>query len=249
MNMHSFKVTALERGEEPSVSDYLMELARPEYKPLSRDREQELARLGTAEAVDELVTHNLRFVVIVAKKYQGNGVSMGDLICEGNQALIHAAKKYQAGRGTKFISYAVWWLRQRMLAALRNGGRVVRSPAVLNKRPLDYSLNNLTHSDGQEQFQDLLVGDDPRDDGGVEERIAVSGWVVDHLEKLPEREANIVRVYFGLLGQDKMTLEEIGRLMGLTRERIRQLRDRGLEEMRSMAIGEGKRSVQEVVNG
>lgn len=236
-------------GEEPSVSDYLLELARPQYAPLSRAREQELARLGTDEAIEELVTHNLRFVVIVAKRYQRNGVSMGDLICEGNQALMHAARKYQAGRGTKFISYAVWWLRQRMLAALRLGGRVVRSPATLNHRPLDFSLNSMTHDDSNEQYQDLLIGDDPRDDGGMEERLTVSGWVSEHLDKLPEREANIVRVYYGMLGQERLTLEEIGKLMGLTRERIRQLRDRALETMRRMAVREGKTSVQEVVNG
>jgi len=260
---------------ESSLDQYLKEISA--YPLLKREDEVELAiriRGGCAESLDKLVRSNLRFVVSVAKKYQNQGVALGDLINEGNLGLIRAAHKFDESKGIKFISYAVWWIRQAILQALAEQSRIVRVPLnragalhrigkrsssllqELGREPtveeiagdLDLSQEEVarTLSISQSHLSldaPLAPGEDSRlldyipdqfsagPDDETYER-ALSFTIDEALGTLKDREARVLRLYFGLEGSDPMTLEEIGSLLGITRERVRQIKEKALLRLR-----------------
>ena len=229
---------------------------------------------GDEEALEILVRSNLRFVVSVAKKYQNQGVALGDLINEGNLGLIRAGQKFDETKGIKFISYAVWWIRQAILQALAEQSRIVRVPLnragalhrigkrssallqELGREPtaeeiaeeLDISESEVERTLALSQSHlsldaPLTPGEDSRlldylpdqfspapDDETYERALSVT--IEEALSTLKEREAKILRLYFGLDGQEPMTLEEIGSLLGITRERVRQIKERALVRLR-----------------
>ncbi|MGH7445067.1 MAG: sigma-70 family RNA polymerase sigma factor [Longimicrobiales bacterium] len=262
--------------DESSLDQYLKEISA--YPLLKREDEIELAqriRKKDEEALDKLVRSNLRFVVSVAKKYQNQGVSLADLINEGNLGLIRAAHKFDETKGIKFISYAVWWIRQAILQALAEQSRIVRVPLnragalhrigkrsstllqELGREPtVDEIADELDIS--QEEVQRTLAisqthlsldapltpGEDNRlldylpdqfsagPDDETYER-ALCNTIEEALNTLKEREARVLRLYFGLEdGRDPMTLEEIGSLLGITRERVRQIKEKALVRLR-----------------
>ncbi len=261
---------------------YLDELGRyPLLDPEEEERVARRARNGDDRAFRKLIRSNLRFVVSVAKRYQNRGLSFEDLVQEGNVGLVTAARKFDPDRGVKFISYAVWWIRQAILSALARQSRSVRLPLnratemgqVLRAREelrqelrrdptpdeiadavdLDVrTVRLLMRINVAEVRLDAPVGDDDEDGGEVLERFLADD--VDLHEELEEdllrdhvaralgdlrpRDARVVRLYYGLQGEEQHTLEEIGDMMGVTRERIRQLRDRGLREIRESEMGE-----------
>ena len=261
--------------EESSLDQYLKEISA--YPLLTRELEVELAqriRVGDESALDKLVRSNLRFVVSVAKKYQNQGVALGDLINEGNLGLIRAAHKFDETKGIKFISYAVWWIRQAILQALAEQSRIVRVPlnragtlhrigkrssALLQELGREPTVEeiadglDLTHDEVEKTLaisQTHLSLDAPLTPGednrlldylpdqfgrGPEEETydkALTDTVEEALGTLKEREAKVLRLYFGLDGQEPMTLEEIGSLLGITRERVRQIKERALVRLR-----------------
>jgi len=265
---------AVDEGRE-SLDFYLQEISR--IPLLKVEEETALARRafrGDVEAQEKLARHNVRFVVSVAKKFQNRGVPLMDLIGEGNLGLMTAARKFDPDRGVKFISYAVWWIRQAIQAAIARHGRPVRVPlnrtADLNR--LGRATTLLTEKLGRAPTTDELVQatgltrdavralsalhieamrlDHPvreADDRGRMERFVpltqegidattMANSRTDDLDAalaaLPARDAKVLRLYFGLDDGKTRTLEEIGRMMGVTRERIRQLRDRALRQLR-----------------
>ncbi|MFV1986576.1 MAG: RNA polymerase sigma factor RpoD/SigA [Gemmatimonadota bacterium] len=257
-----------------SLDYYLEELSR--YPLLSPEEEKSAAILGRAgdpEGLDVLVRSNLRFVISVAKKYQNRGLAFLDLIQEGNVGLITAARKFDPDQGVKFISYAVWWIRQSILAALAKQGRSVRLPlnratelarvvrirAELRQKsdrePTIGEIAELAELTPQtvQMLQTLTVssvrldapvGDSAdshvaerflTDESTLEETIEgllLKQHIADALRSLRPRDARVVRLYYGLQGEHSHTLEEIGGLLGVTRERVRQLRDRALRELK-----------------
>ncbi|MCH8938994.1 MAG: sigma-70 family RNA polymerase sigma factor [Gemmatimonadetes bacterium] len=264
--------------EEGSLDQYLREISK--YALLKREDEVELAvqiHVGSAEALDKLVRSNLRFVVSVAKKYQNQGVSLSDLINEGNLGLIRAAHKFDETKGIKFISYAVWWIRQAILQALAEQSRIVRVP--LNRAGTLHRIGKRSSALQQELGREptideiaegmdipkdevaktlaisrshlsldapLTPGEDnklldylpddqsPGPDDQTFER-ALSNSIEEVLRTLKEREAKILRLYFGLDSQEAMTLEEIGGLLGITRERVRQIKEKALARLRHVS--------------
>jgi len=251
------------------------------YEPLSRQQEIDLvkrARRGDDQAADDLVTANLRFVVTVAKRYTSYGMPFVELIAEGNSGLLEAASRFDESRGFKFITYAVWWIRQAILKALAEQSRIARPPMSqvtdlqkvertsarltqqLGRAPSpeeiaqhtqmslertrnaleldqnDLSLDAPVFPDEDDTLQTFLAADQPGLDEQFHER-NLTETVHRSLEALDDRERLIVRSYFGLDGRQPMTLEEIGQILELTRERIRQLRDRALHKLRA-AYGE-----------
>ncbi len=250
---------------------------------LTPEQEIALARqvqAGDEEAMQELVTRNLRFVISVAKKYQNRGLVLLDLIGEGNVGLMIAAKKFDPDHGVKFISYAVWWIRQAILASIARQGRTVRVPlnrtADLSRivKASELLRQELQREPTPEEISarvDLAVEvvqalsalntvevrlDAPLDlDGdqalvdrfaagqyGASEDEAYERFLADEiataLATLPPRDAKVLRLYFGLDGGKEHTLEEIGMLFGVTRERVRQLRDRALKRLREGEAGQ-----------
>lgn len=264
--------------EEGSLDQYLRDISA--YPLISREDEAELARrirVDDREALDKLVRSNLRFVVSVAKKYQNQGVSLSDLINEGNLGLIRAAHKFDETKGIKFISYAVWWIRQAILQALAEQSRIVRVPlnraGTLHRigRRANALLQELgreaTHAEIAEGMDiteeevaktmsisqvhlsldaPLTPGEDnrlldyladtinPTPDEQTFEK-ALTDAIVDSLGSLKEREAKILRLYFGLDEAEPMTLEEIGSLLGITRERVRQIKEKALSRLRHVS--------------
>jgi len=265
---------AADEGRE-SLDFYLQEISR--IPLLKIEEEKALARRafkGDVEAQEKLARHNVRFVVSVAKKFQNRGVPLMDLIGEGNLGLMTAARKFDPDRGVKFISYAVWWIRQAIQAAIARHGRPVRVPlnrtADLNR--LGRTTVLLTERLGRAPTTEELVEatgltrdavralgalhiealrlDHPvreADDRGRMERFVpltqegtdastMANSRTSDLEAalaaLPPRDAKVLRLYFGIDDGKGRTLEEIGRMMGVTRERIRQLRDRALRQLR-----------------
>jgi RNA polymerase primary sigma factor len=271
--------------EQSALDQYLRDVSRHEL--ITPEREKELgarAQAGDEEAVQELARANLRFVISVAKKYQNRGVSLTDLIQEGNVGLVTAARKFDPEQGVKFISYAVWWIRQAILAALANHGRSVRVPLnrasdlarifrekerlkqELGREPNPEELSKATDLTPEliESLQtlnaaeirlDAPIGDsedsqlverfineeaaEPEQD--VEGRL-LSEAVRGALDTLEPRDAKVLRLYFGLDGEREHTLEEIGNMLGVTRERIRQLRDRALRRLREGEKGDALES-------
>ena len=257
-----------------SLDYYLEELSR--YPLLTPEEEKDAAlraRSGDTDGLDLLVRSNLRFVISVAKKYQNRGLGFLDLIQEGNVGLITAARKFDPDQGVKFISYAVWWIRQSILAALARHGRSVRLPlnratelarvvrvrAELrqgsNREPTVEEIAELAELTPAtvEMLQTLTVaavrldapvGDSEdshvaerflTDEADLEEAIEallLKQHIAEALRSLRPRDARVVRLYYGLQGEQPHTLEEIGGLLGVTRERVRQLRDRALRELR-----------------
>jgi RNA polymerase primary sigma factor len=261
--------------EQSALDQYLRDVSRHEL--ITPEREKELGALaqkGDEDAVQELARANLRFVISVAKKYQNRGVSLTDLIQEGNVGLVTAARKFDPDQGVKFISYAVWWIRQAILASLANHGRAVRVPLnrasdlariFREKERLKQALRREPTADGLSVATDLTpelveslqtlnaaeirldapIGDS--EDSQLVERfiteeasepeLEVEGRLLgetisEALESLEPRDAKVLRLYFGLEGEREHTLEEIGNMLGVTRERIRQLRDRALRRLR-----------------
>ncbi|HEX6251667.1 MAG TPA: sigma-70 family RNA polymerase sigma factor [Gemmatimonadaceae bacterium] len=262
-------------SDEGSLDQYLRDISI--YPLISREEEVALAkriRLNDQEALDTLVRSNLRFVVSVAKKYQNQGVSLSDLINEGNLGLIRAAHKFDETKGIKFISYAVWWIRQAILQALAEQSRIVRVP--LNRAGTLHRIgkraSTLLQELGREPtHQEIAEGMDisedevaktmsisqahlsldapliPGEDSSLLDRIAdserqtpdemafekaLTEAIEESLAQLKEREAKILRLYFGLDAQEPMTLEEIGAVLGITRERVRQIKEKALSRLR-----------------
>src|SRR6266704_1064160 len=253
--------------DEGSLDQYLREISQ--YPLITREEEVTLAqriKRGDEEALDKLVRSNLRFVVSVAKKYQNQGVSLSDLINEGNLGLIRAAHKFDETKGIKFISYAVWWIRQAILQALAEQSRIVRVP--LNRAGTLHRIGkrsaSLLQELGREPTEEeiaktlsisqahlsldapLTPGEDnklldylpdttsPGPDDEIFEH-ALTESIEEVLATLKEREAKILRLYFGLEGQEPMTLEEIGSLLGITRERVRQIKEKALARLRHVS--------------
>ncbi|MDX1623669.1 MAG: RNA polymerase sigma factor RpoD/SigA [Gemmatimonadota bacterium] len=267
------------RFDEGSLDLYLQEISR--YPLISRKEEAQLARRireGDQMALEKLVRSNLRFVVSVAKKYQNQGVSLADLINEGNVGLIRAARKFDETKGIKFISYAVWWIRQAILQALAEQSRVFRVPLnragtlhrigrrssalfqELGREPsaeeiaegMDISIDEVrkTLSISQTALSleaPLTPGEDnklldylpdeesstPDDDAFESSLKRVIERAVD--DTLDAREGKILRLYYGLDGSESMTLEEIGTVLGITRERVRQIKEKALTRLRHRA--------------
>src|ERR687893_460381 len=262
-------------SERDILDQYLFEVAKTPL--LSVQEEVAVARriaAGDPDAMHELVKRNLRFVISVAKKYQNRGLPLIDLIGEGNVGLLTAARKFDPDQGVKFISYAVWWIRQAILASLARQGRTVRVPLnrtadlsrivrssetlrkELERQPspeeiaeatgltveVVQSLATLNSSDvrldapvegeGERSLSDRFVADEQSDpDMQVMDQLLIEE--IDRaLRALPPRDAKVLRLYFGLNDGREHTLEEIGSLLGVTRERVRQLRDRALKRLR-----------------
>ena len=260
---------------EDSLGSYLTEIASS--KPLSGSDEIDLARrikAGDESARNRLVEANLRFVVSVAKDYQNRGVPLPDLISAGNMGLITAAERFDEEKGFKFISYAVWWIRQAILQTLAEQSRTVRLP--LNKIGLLYKISKASRHLQQEQADDpnpeeiakelevsvdevketMLSGrsmrsldakfreeeehslldvlaDDGQDSPDDEVmRGCLRGQISTALDSLVEREAEIISLYFGLDGEEPLTLDQIGGRFGLTRERVRQIKEKALLRLR-----------------
>ncbi|HEV7589142.1 MAG TPA: RNA polymerase sigma factor RpoD/SigA [Longimicrobium sp.] len=262
-------------AESESLDQYLREISA--YPLIDRDEEARLARSirdGDPGALETLVRSNLRFVVAVAKKYQNQGVSLADLINEGNIGLIRAARKFDETKGIKFISYAVWWIRQAILQALAEQSRIVRVPlsragAVhrigrrssamtqeLGREPtlqeiaveLQVPEDEISHALAMSQVYlsldaPLVPGEDgqlldylsdqfsPGPDDEVYDH-ALKRTIDDALGTLTEREAKVLRLYFGLGDTEPMTLEQIGESFGITRERVRQIKEKALLKLR-----------------
>ncbi len=275
MRLSSTRKTSVDEG---SLDQYLREISR--YPLITREEEVVLAqaiKTGNEESLDKLVRSNLRFVVSVAKKYQNQGVSLSDLINEGNLGLIRAAHKFDETKGIKFISYAVWWIRQAILQALAEQSRIVRVPLnragtlhrigkrsaalqqELGREPtveeiaegMDISREEVakTLSISQSHLSldaPLTPGEDNKlldylsdtQNAGPDQETferALTDSIEEVLSTLKDREAKILRLYFGLEGQEPMTLEEIGSMMGITRERVRQIKEKALARLRHVS--------------
>ena len=274
--MRQLKITkSITNRESEALEKYLQEIGKEEL--LTTDEEVELAQLirkGDRHALDKLTKANLRFVVSVAKQYQNQGLSLTDLINEGNLGLIKAAEKFDETRGFKFISYAVWWIRQSILQAIAEQSRIVRVPLnqvgsvnkinkILTKfeqenerRPSvdeiseqidlpedkvgEALMANARHVsvdapfvDGEDNsLLDVLVNDDApmADRQLVVESLRAEISAV--LKTLNERERSVVTAFYGI-GQPEMTLEEIGHKYGLTRERVRQIKEKAIRHLRN----------------
>lgn len=261
--------------EGESIERYLQEIGREQM--ISLDEEAELAhriKQGDEEALEKLTKANLRFVVSVAKQYQGQGLSLVDLINEGNVGLITAAKKFDETRGFKFISYAVWWIRQSILQALAENSRIVRLPqnqvgnvSKVNRfyhqfiqknerlpsvdevaEALDMEpekVNAVLISSGKHVSMDApLVEDEDsclldlfsnREDSDTDAQLVTESLATEidrAISQLPDREAKIIKMFFGIQSPE-LSLEEIGDKMKLSRERVRQIKEKGLAILRS----------------
>jgi RNA polymerase primary sigma factor len=275
--------SAMRHQTESSVSDSLTTYLGTirAYPLLTRSEEIPLARRihdGDATALEQLVCANLRFVVSVAKKYQHRGVLLSDLINDGNLGLIRAAEKFDEAKGVRFLSYAVWWIRQAIFQALADQAHTVRLPLglagslhrisrrasalrqELGREPTQHELSTdldiseatianampMTRSNvsldgpigrGDNKLADYLPDDlspVPGEDVVVEE---LEHSVTAALTGLTAREAKVLRLYFGFDANDAMTLEEIGALLGVTRERVRQIKDKALMRIRKSKQG------------
>lgn len=275
--MRQLKISkSITNRESASLDRYLQEIGREEL--ISIEEEVELAQAikrGDRRALDKMTRANLRFVVSVAKQYQNQGLSLPDLINEGNLGLIKAAEKFDETRGFKFISYAVWWIRQAILQALAEQARIVRLPlnqvGTLNKiskalakfeqenerRPsaeelakeLNLPEDKITETlkvagrhisvdapfiEGEENsLLDVLTSDDTPSTDSVLLDESLSSEINQVLTNLTEREAEIVKCFFGICGYPEMTLDEIGMKYDLTRERVRQIKEKAIRKLRN----------------
>lgn len=220
---------------DKSVTTYFNEVAG--CKPLSKDEEYELWKRykyeGDLGARNKLVSSNLKFVASIAKQYQGRGLSYADLIAEGNIGLIKALDKFDGERGYKVISYSVWWIKQTILEALTK-----RNTTDTEDLPNDYERGIPAMDDdagGTEMADDNLINDGLETNGELEQTAAINFL----MEYLNQRERNIITKYYGLDGNKPKTLEEIGMEYGLTKERIRQIKNTSFKKMRSVALATG----------
>ena len=273
--MRQLKITkSITNRESASLDKYLHEIGREDL--ITVEEEVELAQAikkGDRKALEKLTKANLRFVVSVAKQYQNQGLSLPDLINEGNLGLIKAAEKFDETRGFKFISYAVWWIRQSILQALAEQSRIVRLPlnqvGSLNKigkvlsrfeqenerRPsaeelaeeLDIPVDKITDTlkvsgrhvsvdapfvEGEDNsLLDVLVNEDTPNTDGTLLYESLSREIDRALATLTERESDIIKMFFGI-GCQEVTLEEIGDKFGLTRERVRQIKEKAIRRLR-----------------
>ena len=269
--------------ESQSLDKYLQEIGKVEL--LTPDEEVELARRikqGDQIALEKLTKANLRCVVSVAKQYQNQGLSLGDLINEGNLGLIKAAKRFDETRGFKFISYAVWWIRQSILQALAEQSRIVRLPlnrvGALNKIGKAFSkleqeyerepspeeisevLENMSEDEiadtmkisgrhisvdapfvqGEEnRLLDVLENDSEPDPDNELMNESLGREVERALSTLTQREAEVIRLYFGIGVEHSLTLEEIGEKFDLTRERVRQIKEKAIRRLRHTSRSKG----------
>jgi RNA polymerase primary sigma factor len=229
--------TAIPKRHEAvdSLTLYLDQIGR--YPLLSREEETKLGRrirAGDRDALDKLVCANLRFVVSIAKKYQTRGVSLSDLIDEGNIGLMRAARKFDETKGIKFISYAVWWIRQAILQARAEQSRIVRVPLYRTRDVPEAQLSlqaPVANGDDSQLLEYLPDHATPRPDEQAL-NTSLTESIDGALARLKAREALIVRLYYGLDDDEALTLEQIGARLGITRERVRQIRDRALRRMR-----------------
>lgn len=273
--MRQLKITkAITNRENASLDKYLQEIGHEEL--ISAEEEVELARrikTGDRKALEKLTKANLRFVVSVAKQYQNQGLSLPDLINEGNIGLLKAAEKFDETRGFKFISYAVWWIRQSILQAIAEQGRVVRLPLnqvgsvnrinkVLSKfeqenerRPSVDEIADKTDLP-HEKIEDVLKintrqvsVDAPMADGdgtsmidfmqsdsdsSTDEELlkeSLRAEIASALSVLNDRERNVIEAFYGI-NQPECTMEEIGKKYGLTRERVRQIREKAIRRLK-----------------
>ena len=274
--MRQLKITKqVTNRETASLDKYLQEIGKVDL--ITADEEVELAQLikaGDQRALEKLTKANLRFVVSVAKQYQNQGLTLPDLINEGNLGLIKAAKRFDETRGFKFISYAVWWIRQSILQALAEQSRIVRLQLIKigsinkinkmyafleqeNERPpsaeeiakkLDMTVNDVKESmknsgrhvsmdapliEGEDSnlYDVLNSGESPNPDRVLlHESLRIE--INRALETLTPREADVVKLYFGLGEHQPMTLEEIGETFDLTRERVRQIKEKAIRRLK-----------------
>lgn len=271
--------------ENLSLDKYLQEISKLDL--ITAEMEAELAgriREGDQVALEKLTKANLRFVVSVAKQYQNNGLTLGDLINEGNVGLIKAAQRFDETRGFKFISYAVWWIRQSMMQALAEQSRIVRLPlnrvgaltkiarsfaeleqkfqrepspeelAVVLEIPTQEVLDTMKVSgrqvsinapfvqDEENSLLDLMVNDSeaPPDADLIIESLKKE--INRALATLTQRESEVISLYFGLEGEHSMTLEEIGDKFNLTRERVRQIKEKATRRLRNVTRSKALRS-------
>ncbi|TXD83379.1 sigma-70 family RNA polymerase sigma factor [Subsaximicrobium wynnwilliamsii] len=274
--MRQLKITKqVTNRETASLDKYLQEIGKVDL--ITADEEVELAqriKAGDQSALEKLTKANLRFVVSVAKQYQNQGLTLPDLINEGNLGLIKAAQRFDETRGFKFISYAVWWIRQSILQALAEQSRIVRLPlnkiGSINKinktfafleqsheRPpsaeeiakeLDMTINDVKESmknsgrhvsmdaplvEGEDSnlYDVLRSGESPNPDKDLMHE-SLRTEIERALETLTPREADVIRLYFGLGNQHPMTLEEIGETFDLTRERVRQIKEKAIRRLK-----------------
>jgi len=274
--MRQLKITKqVTNRESKSLDKYLQDISKIDL--ITADEEVELAqriRAGDQQALERLTTANLRFVVSVSKQYQNQGLSLPDLINEGNAGLVKAAKRFDETRGFKFISYAVWWIRQAILQALAEQSRIVRLPlnkiGVINKinktyshleqihervpsadeiaNNLDISVSNVKQSmkisgrhvsmdsplkEGETStLYDVVNSEDsPKPDADLM-RGSLTIEINRALDTLSEKEAVVLRHYYGIDQKQPMSLQEIGDSFGLTRERVRQIKEKGIRRLR-----------------
>lgn len=275
--MRQLKITKqVTNRESKSLDKYLQDISKVGL--ITAEEEVELAqriRAGDQKALEKLTTANLRFVVSVSKQYQNQGLTLPDLINEGNVGLVKAAKRFDETRGFKFISYAVWWIRQSILQALAEQSRVVRLPlnkiGVINKinkayshleqslqRPpsaeeiakeLDMSVSQVKvalknsgrhlsmdapfrEGENESNLYDILSsGQSPNPDNDLM-RDSLNIEINRALETLSQREADVIRLNYGIGNQPAMTLQEIGEIFDLSRERVRQIREKGIRRLK-----------------
>ncbi|TAH03679.1 MAG: RNA polymerase sigma factor RpoD/SigA [Sphingobacteriales bacterium] len=273
--MRQLKITqSITNRESQSLDKYLHEIGKVDL--ITAEEEVILAqkiREGDQAALERLTKTNLRFVVSVAKQYQNQGLTLGDLINEGNLGLIKAAKRFDETKGFKFISYAVWWIRQSILQAIAEQSRIVRLPlnqvgslskiskafskleqeferepspeelAVMLETTVDKISDTLSNSgrhvsmdapfvQGEENtLLDVLENDNPNTDSNLIDE-SLSEEIKRSLSTLTEREREIIILFFGLSTNHPLSLEEIGEKFNLTRERVRQIKDKALQRLR-----------------
>ncbi|MCH7683384.1 MAG: RNA polymerase sigma factor RpoD/SigA [Gemmatimonadetes bacterium] len=271
---------AVDEADRDLLDQYLFEVSQtPLLKPPEEIALAKKVRDGDQEAMQELAKRNLRFVISVAKKYQNRGLPLTDLIGEGNVGLLTAARKFDPDQGVKFISYAVWWIRQAILASLARQGRTVRVPLnrtadlskivrtaealrqELRREPTPEEISSATglslevvqslaalntgevrldaplEPDGDRSLIERFIAEDLPDTEETSMDRFLSDEIEEALGTLPPRDARVLKLYFGLNGGREHTLEEIGGMLGVTRERIRQLRDRALKRLREGDVG------------
>jgi RNA polymerase primary sigma factor len=264
MSMRQLKITkSITNRESQSLEKYLQEIGKVDL--ITPEEEVTLAvkiKQGDQRALEKLTKANLRFVVSVAKQYQNQGLSLSDLINEGNLGLIKAAQRFDETRGFKFISYAVWWIRQSILQALAEQSRIVRLP--LNKVGLTNKINK-AYSQLEQEFQrepspeelaivlEINTEEIETTLGVAARHVSVDAPFVDgeentlldehneslrdeidrSLSTLTERQKDVLKLFFGIGVEHPMSLEDIGERFGLTRERVRQIKDKAITKLRS----------------
>ncbi|MBW6483406.1 MAG: RNA polymerase sigma factor RpoD/SigA [Vicingaceae bacterium] len=278
--MRQLKITQqITKRESRSLEKYLQEVSREGM--ITADEEVELAQRikeGDEAALDKLVRSNLRFVISVAKQYQNTGLTLEDLINEGNLGLIEAAKRYDHTKGFKFISYAVWWIRQSILKAAADNSRTIRLPhnrlgeiqkinrassefeQTMEREPTDAELSEILDMDiekiqnsrkmskKQSSLDAPMANDDDNNslvsviesqDSPAPSDLLIHESLSTDIERtlqfLKGMEAEVIRLFYGLSDRKEMTLEEIGNHFGLTRERIRQIKERGLRRLKRLS--------------